>query len=335
MPSQIKAKDFTNPTFQSTSALLTQNPEYYTIWNFRRVILQNYISAELSKDPSSLPPSDLQAAEAANHTPAQHEILLLLREDLAFLIPLLKQYPKCYWIWNHRAWLLATATEHLPCRPAIELWKGELGLVTKMLGLDPRNFHGWGYRRDVVAHLERLGGESMVETEFEYATKMIQGNLSNFSAWHYRSQLIPPLLSARRASAGERRQFLAAEFDLITKALYTDPYDQSLWFYHQYLMATLDPANAQAVPILDPCGRAERLRYLEQEIQSLREMLDGAEDCKYIYQALLDYARRYRDLGAGTAAVTMQEMRGWLSELRKIDPLREGRWRDLEAKMES
>ena len=75
MPSQIRAKDFTNPTFQSTSALLTQNPEYYTIWNFRRLILQNYISAELSKDPSSLPPSDLQAAEAANHTPAQHEML--------------------------------------------------------------------------------------------------------------------------------------------------------------------------------------------------------------------------------------------------------------------
>jgi hypothetical protein len=84
--------------------------------------------------------------------------------------------------------------------------------VGKMLVKDSRNFHGWGYRRKVVSELEspRLGGRSMVESEFEYTTKMIHGDkgLSNFSAWHRRSKLIPRLLDERNASDEARRQFL-------------------------------------------------------------------------------------------------------------------------------
>ena len=265
--------------------------------------------------------------------PAQHEILLLVTEDLQFLIPLLKQYPKCYWIWNHRSWLLGSATKHLPAPDAAQLWKGELGLVSKMLALDSRNFHGWGYRREVVQSLERLSRDgSMVEKEFAYTTQMINTNLSNFSAWHYRSQLIPQLLQLRQANSETRRALFDAEFELITKALYTDPYDQSLWFYHQYLMATLDPSNAQATPILDPCGPDQRSQYLEQEIESIKEMLEGAEDCKYIYQALLEYSLRFRTEGEASGP-TSDEMGAWLKELRNIDPLREGRWKKWEAKM--
>lgn len=127
---------------------------------------------------------------------------------------------------------------------------------------------------------------------------------------------------------------LDEEFELITRALYTDPYDQSLWFYHQYLMSTLDAANPCSSSILDPCTNAERVEYLEQKIESVKDMLDGAEDCKYIYQALLEYSRRYLEVEAGTKKVTTAEMRRWLSELRKLDPLREGRWKDLELKLD-
>lgn len=82
----------------------------------------------------------------------------------------------------------------------------------KMLVKDSRNFHGWGYRRKVVAELEssKLDGQSMAETEFEYTTRMIHGDkgLSNFSAWHRRSKLIPRLLDERNADDTARRQFL-------------------------------------------------------------------------------------------------------------------------------
>ncbi|KAI7155745.1 hypothetical protein KC316_g11355, partial [Hortaea werneckii] len=149
---RVASKDFSGSTLQAISNLLTQNPEYYSIWNYRRLVLQDAISRELSseQDPAkkeNLDEKDIAAAEKAGLTIPQREILLLVKEDLQFLLPLLKQFPKCYWIWNHRSWLLGTATKHLPTPSSVELWQGELGLVTKMLGLDSRNFHGWGYRR--------------------------------------------------------------------------------------------------------------------------------------------------------------------------------------------
>jgi geranylgeranyl transferase type-2 subunit alpha len=287
------------------------------------------LSSKLNADASP-DDTDAQAAQKAGLTLPQQEISLLIKEDLQFLIPLLKQFPKCYWIWNHRSWLLSSATSHLPSQTTVQLWQGELGLVSKMLALDSRNFHGWGYRRQVVDEIEKLSAQSMVESEFEYTTKMIKTNLSNFSAWHYRSQLIPRLLVERQAQSAERKKMLDDEFELITRALYTDPYDQSLWFYHQYLMSTLDETNHQSVSILDPCTNGDRLHYLKQELDNVKEMLDGAEDCKYIYQALLEYSQRYLEVEDDNKKVMTMEMKEWLDELRKSDPLRHGRWSDLE-----
>lgn len=120
------------------------------------------------------------------------------------------QFPKCYWIWNYRIWLLQEGNKRLDPAIARELWNRELALVGKMLTRDSRNFHGWNYRRIVVAELERQQpeGKSLVESEFEYTTKMIKASLSNFSAFHRRGKLIPGLLDERNASREARRQFL-------------------------------------------------------------------------------------------------------------------------------
>jgi geranylgeranyl transferase type-2 subunit alpha len=133
-----------------------------------------------------------------------------LHSELGFTVPLLIQYPKCYWIWNYRTWILEQAIHRLPTPKARALWEEELGLVGKMLHRDQRNFHAWGYRRHVVAKLESpaLAGKSLVEPEFEYTNKMIKTNLSNFSAWHNRSQLIPRLLRERNADDAARKKFL-------------------------------------------------------------------------------------------------------------------------------
>lgn len=283
-------------------------------------------------------------------TPAQKEISLLITEDLAFLIPLLRQFPKCYWIWNHRAWLLQRASEYLPIAVAKKLWQGEMALVGKMLSYDSRNFHGWGYRRKVVAALEQLTLQelqekeaaieettegdalapkaSMAEEEYAYTTKMIRTNLSNFSAWHNRTKLIPKLLDERRADGTARRKLLDEEIDLITQALYTDPNDQSLWFYHQYLVAVILPGVPERNAIVQDLKNHDRIEYLELQIDMLRDLLDGSEDCKWIYQALLTCSSAYIGIEAGNKKVSTMEMRSWLEELEKLDPLRKGRWED-------
>jgi geranylgeranyl transferase type-2 subunit alpha len=132
----------------------------------------------------------------------------IIQLDLQFLFPLLLKFPKCYWIWNHRLWLLDQSTILLPKDQSLPLWQHELGLVGQMLGKDSRNFHGWGYRRMVVANLEALTDLSMGRKEFDYTTKMISANLSNFSAWHNRSKLIVRNLEEQQADDEERQKML-------------------------------------------------------------------------------------------------------------------------------
>jgi geranylgeranyl transferase type-2 subunit alpha len=241
------------------------------------------------------------------------------------------QFPKCYWIWNYRIWLLDQLEHTLEFEDTLRLWKEEMGLVGKMLTRDERNFHGWDYRRHVVSQIERIQGpeaESLVETEFEYTTKMIRKALQNFSALHYRSKLIPRLLNEREASPDERRKMLNQELDMMQDAL-IDPFNQSAWFYHQYLMSTLAIDCAPDIAIVNDLSDPERERYFEQEIERIKEILDEYDDCKWIYQALVQC---HVDAGR-TGAISGKEVKIWLDELKRLDPMRLNRWNDLQAKL--
>ena len=216
---QIRDRLYTAEVLSLTSQILLLNPEYYTVWNDRRRILINglFPPSNGHSGPTASVPSEAPSLSGVSQT-----VLSLIESDLRFVIPMLRKFPKCYWIWNHRLWLLQQATQRLPVHVARDLWQAELGLVGKMLALDNRNFLCWGYRRHVVEQLEspilgiattdtrdgKPAGMSMVEEEFHYTTKMIQSNLSNFSAWHYRSKLAPRLLAEREADANARRAFL-------------------------------------------------------------------------------------------------------------------------------
>jgi geranylgeranyl transferase type-2 subunit alpha len=169
-------------------------------------------SEELSSSTTNLSEGlkAIQLNPASQNHGKNGTTLDLIKADLEFIFPLMVEYPKCYWIWKYRLWLLEEGNKRLEPNVAQNLWNRELMLVGKMLARDNRNFHGWGYRRKVISELEssKLNGKSMVESEFEYTTKMIKASLSNFSAWHTRSQLIPRLLHERNASDEKRRQFL-------------------------------------------------------------------------------------------------------------------------------
>jgi geranylgeranyl transferase type-2 subunit alpha len=380
MCEQVTERQYTVEVLELTSKLLKRNPEYYTIWNVRRRLLiyglfskpsdssshstelPNTSQTDTTKVSSENSSSSTTTSSEASNMTQQNlaspnhgrngTTLDLIKADLEFLFPIMMKYPKCYWLWNYRLWLLHEANKRLEPHIARELWSRELVLVGKMLVKDSRNFHGWGYRRKVVSQLEspHLNGRSMVESEFEYTTKMIHGDkgLSNFSAWHRRSKLIPRLLDERNASDDARRQFLddgslsllsprlkanlPPEFELIISAMYTDsyPYQQSAWFYYQFLMTTLTDfvGHATMTPNFTP---EDRVEYVTRQLIILKDMLDGAEDCKWIYNALIEYTMTLWQMEERAPEVDeRQDCKAWLVELRKLDPLRIGRWDDLE-----
>ncbi|KAI5285464.1 Rab geranylgeranyltransferase, partial [Ascosphaera aggregata] len=313
---QRAAHDKSEEALNNTSQLLSRNPEFYTAWNIRREILQHQFSSVLST-----------AGGSENATTATPKIQQLIQADLAFIFPLLKKSPKCYWIWNHRVWLLEQTTKFLPLSVSLRFWRQELQLVGKMLSLDNRNFHGWGYRRKVVAEIEKLMTRvqaeeeeennkesddadekatsattpSLAKEELDYTTKMIKMNLSNFSAWHGRMRTILRLLNENNASDEDRRKMLDDELALIHQAL-IDPYDQSLWFYHQNLMCNFGvsstiPTSSSSSSFHDHSNKQviapsltvwEKVMYVREEVEEMKEMLDGAEACRWIYLALIE-----------------------------------------------
>lgn len=117
---------------------------------------------------------------------------------------------------------------------------------------------------------------------------------------------------------------------MMRNALWTDSFDQSLWFYYQFLMTTLvDPVgHATIVPNFT---RDDRVEYVNRQLVDLRDLLDGAEDCKWIYNALLDYTLAVCEIEERQCSSDEKEdLKAWIGELQKLDPARSGRWIDLE-----
>ena len=100
------------------------------MWNYRRIILL-HLFEEMSVD-------------------ATQEKLSF---ELMFTLGLLKQFPKVYWIWNHRTWALETLSSTFTDKQTegrLWEWNNELKMVESLLHLDSRNFHAWGYRRQLL-----------------------------------------------------------------------------------------------------------------------------------------------------------------------------------------
>uniref|UniRef100_A0A8C8GXI1 Geranylgeranyl transferase type-2 subunit alpha n=1 Tax=Oncorhynchus tshawytscha TaxID=74940 RepID=A0A8C8GXI1_ONCTS len=197
---------------QLTQQLLSSNPDFATLWNYRREILL-------------------------------HLETKMYEAELLFLESCLKVNPKSYGSWHHRGWVSA----RLP-RPD---WARELGLCDRCLSLDDRNFHCWDYRRMVV----KMSGVP-VDQELQFTDRLIGSNFSNYSSWHYRSTLLPllhpespdppspchqhshssPPPSPQTHSHRVCEEQLLKEYELVQNAFFTDPNDQSAWFYYRWLL---------------------------------------------------------------------------------------------------
>lgn len=107
----------------------------------------------------------------------------------------------------------------------------EFRLIDQLLTADPRNFHGWNYRRFVAAMKD-----VPEEDELQFTMKMIDRNFSNYSAWHNRGVLLSRLLEQKAEGYISKEEILMKEYDLVHQALFTDAGDQSGWFYYLWLL---------------------------------------------------------------------------------------------------
>ncbi|GMF28653.1 unnamed protein product [Phytophthora fragariaefolia] len=183
--------------------------------------------------------------------------------------------PEFHVVWSFRR----LAIDALAARaqdPAVEMQE----MAKTELKLTLRNFHCWNYRR----HVGKLAGVSE-EDQLAFTTQKIEQNFSNYSALHHRSISLPDPLTA---------DILFDEIGLVQQAVFTEPDDQSAWFYYRWLLTSmLEMVESSAE---DAAG------FLKSQVQWLDELLEMETEAKWVVVTLADL--HYR-LGAIT------EVNGW------------------------
>jgi geranylgeranyl transferase type-2 subunit alpha len=115
---------------------------------------------------------------------------------------------------------------------------------------------------------------------------------------------------------------------LVRDALNVGPEDQSLWYYHQFLMLNV-LGSLGSVSIAPHLPTPERVAYVNQEMDGIKDLLEDYDDIKWLYEALLEYTVALSRLeGRNLDEEELGQLRGWLGRLEELDPMRRGRWAD-------
>jgi geranylgeranyl transferase type-2 subunit alpha len=207
-------------------------------------------------------------------------------------------------------------------------------------------------------------GSTIIQQEWDFTTKKIYENFSNFSAFHYRSKLLPLMIriqsgnvpthsdtddtstpiSKSSSDAHDDKlqritfQMLNDEFELITNAIFTEPDDQTAWWYQVFLFHYL---TTNVLQRNDRSTEWHVTKYLEQiilpHLQQVRELQNETNNSsKWVLIGLLQclqFAKKYQEIDPTLAADIFevsdinQERRVLLQRLIHIDPDRKERYR--------
>ncbi|XP_064395199.1 geranylgeranyl transferase type-2 subunit alpha-like isoform X2 [Halichondria panicea] len=237
-----------------TREVLCVNPEIATLWNYRREIFVER-QANMSDE----------------------EFSLLCCKELNLLESCLRVNPKAYCVWLSRQWIL------LHCPQAD--WVREKGLCDKLLNYDERNFHCWDHRRFVIQQSHCVS----VNQELSFTYDKIASNFSNYSAWHYRSQLLPLVHPSSGSPSDDgglvSGDALAKEHELAQNAFFTDPDDQSAWFYHRWLLGEVRCLDSVDMVYLQVSSQPKLVISFNQPLnvhQRLCITMDGEIVCEIV-----------------------------------------------------
>lgn len=302
-------KVYSNLTESLTSQMAAMNPDFYTLWNYRRTILLQFFTQT----------PELKSTYCARE-------LKVIEKSLAV-------NAKAYGAWHQRRWIIEQGTSDIAA---------ELGICDRFLQLDARNFHCWNYRRFVAEKAFACGAATRL-TELQFSAQKINEDFSNYSAWHYRTVLIPIIYCNNKQTTSPDPEWLNyesiidREFDLVARAFYIDPEDQSGWLYYRWLLGrvvysgpnlpSLGISLGVALPTdFQECkDRTRQVSVFERELKRCRELSAIEPRCKWV---LLTIAMLLAGLEACKPAadpfseVNLAEIQTIFQTLFVLDPMR-------------
>ncbi|TPP57961.1 Protein farnesyltransferase/ geranylgeranyltransferase type-1 subunit alpha [Fasciola gigantica] len=149
----VLLKDERSPRALSvTTAVLLISPTNYTVWEYRRRILDT-----LSSD---------------------------LNAELEFISELINDHSKNYQVWHHRQWVVRKLSAQNNCMNEADPQQWgfcELEFTDKVISDDSKNYHAWQHRRWAVTYFKMPA-----DGELAYTETLVQQDVYNNSAWSHR-----------------------------------------------------------------------------------------------------------------------------------------------------
>lgn len=102
--------------------------------------------------------------------------------------------------------------------------------------------------------------------EFDFTTLKIYQNFSNYSAWQRRSHLFTKYLDSFNENTQNIDYFIKNEVEMCRNAAWTEPSDQSVWFYQRWLFLELPQKRPDLTDLLINLAR--------DQVRSFSELIE-------------------------------------------------------------
>nr|AZK16210.1 farnesyltransferase/type I geranylgeranyltransferase alpha subunit [Catharanthus roseus] len=173
------ADERSSRALQLTAEAIKHNPGNYTVWQFRRRILEA-LNANLQEELEYL--GSIAEGNTKNYQIWHHRRWVAEKlgsdarsKELEFTKKIFMD-AKNYHAWSHRQWVLQ----------ALGGWEDELAYCQQLLEEDIFNNSAWNQRYFVLTRSPLHGGiEAMRESEVSYAVNAIISDPGNESPWRY------------------------------------------------------------------------------------------------------------------------------------------------------
>lgn len=145
-------------------------------------------------------------------------------------------------------------------------------MCSDFLKLDQRNFHCWNYRRFVASI-----SNTEPKNEYQFSEEKIYENFSNYSAFHHRSIYISKLTDI------DFKEILQRELNIIQNAIFTEPDDQSSWWYLRFILSWLKFSVSKGNGDIDII-----MTTLNNQLDVSKQLLELEPHCKWAMINIVD-----------------------------------------------